>query len=169
MRGAPDLGGFDGRRRRIIPADAGSTGHRPVGSGGGGDHPRRCGEHASVKFDVLDAPGSSPQMRGALYPTSQKYNINRIIPADAGSTFLGECPWAESPDHPRRCGEHVVVSKDETKLPGSSPQMRGALERVRQHLDHHRIIPADAGSTVLAAACPAERHGSSPQMRGALG
>ena len=36
---------------------------------------------------------------------------------------------------------------------GSSPQMRGALKACALYISHNRIIPADAGSTVLRSPC----------------
>ena len=90
----------------IIPADAGST-IRPVRyHRASRDHPRRCGEH-SLLLNALGFPkGSSPQMRGAPLPGDYEQCVDRIIPADAGSTgllcFADHLQW----DHPRRCGEH---------------------------------------------------------------
>ena len=87
MRGAQIA--FSGRRplSRIIPADAGSTYPELWRLFQQQDHPRGCGEHASVKFDVLDAPGSSPRMRGARVEKIENTKAWRIIPADAGSTL----------------------------------------------------------------------------------
>ena len=106
MRGAQDR--ILPRRipRRIIPADAGSTTAILVSSVCSPDHPRGCGEHASVKFDVLEAPGSSPRMRGALMTAPLVQASGRIIPADAGSTEHQQGPMDGCTDHPRGCGEH---------------------------------------------------------------
>ena len=71
---------------RIIPADAGST---CVGLGlglGGQDHPRGCGEHSLRSAISLVRLGSSPRMRGALNVNAVAESLERIIPADAGST-----------------------------------------------------------------------------------
>ena len=70
----------------IIPAYAGSTWPRCPHPRTTRDHPRVCGEHAMCKFDVLDAPGSSPRMRGAHWYGSSIASKVRIIPAYAGST-----------------------------------------------------------------------------------
>ena len=93
------------------------------------------------------------------------------------------------PDHPRRCGEHILPRLVVTGVSGSSPQMRGAPIFLLSHGLHDRIIPADAGSTSpeFWGHCDIWDHprrcgehsrecvpiwdnqGSSPQMRGALG
>ena len=126
-------------------------------------------------------------MRGALVAGRQSRFGQRIIPADAGSTARPCCCHASGQDHPRRCGEHSIVSPECMSINGSSPQMRGALIMyIRSDLTS-RIIPADAGST-FPLGYPDFTHedhprrcgehlydtgsqiingGSSPQMRGA--
>ena len=152
------------------------------------DHPRGCGEHSMRLLSEGLGIGSSPRMRGARGLIQSLRQGPGIIPADAGSTrfILPSC--TVSRDHPRGCGEHGAMRESRSMNAGSSPRMRGALECVRQHLDHHGIIPADAGSTAGrngAHFCggdhprgcgehrphtrPARRcRGSSPRMRGAL-
>ena len=64
-RGAPGFGRVRRRRRRIIPAYAGSTPTRPGYPFSIPDHPRIRGEHACLER-LLDAVGgSSPHTRGA--------------------------------------------------------------------------------------------------------
>ena len=71
----------------------------------------------------------------------------RIIPADAGSTFAW-CAWLRAGrDHPRGCGEHGPLSLLARACRGSSPRMRGAQQGDRRERFCGRIIPADAGST----------------------
>ena len=64
-RGAHDHADPTGRRYRIIPACAGSTGMTGRRSHCLWDHPRLRGEHADWTFDDSDQPGSSPPARGA--------------------------------------------------------------------------------------------------------
>src|SRR5690606_477507 len=92
------------------------------------------------------------------------------------------------PDHPRKRGEHALLSDEELKAYGSSPQARGTpgTRTVRQR--RLRIIPASAGNTSASSARwsagpdhPRKRGehegtgirvyapgGSSPQARGTL-
>ena len=70
-----------------------------------------------------------------------------IIPAYAGSTLVGGRIYAAAKDHPRVCGEHVIVFMVRPLLPGSSPRMRGARSTSGVMAGLMRIIPAYAGST----------------------
>ena len=113
----------------------------------------------------------------------------RIIPADAGSTLCRSIAGCRSRDHPRGCVEHEDQFFRDLHAEGSSPRMRGALVKKLGALWNTRIIPADAGSTLIWCDAPgiAEDHprgcgehlpaarrvqadgGSSPRMRGAPG
>ena len=126
-------------------------------------------------------------MRGALVGSLSVNPVQRIIPADAGSTFSIVCFCFSSQDHPRRCGEHILHRLLLFFVTGSSPQMRGAHTPDVRNWRIRGIIPADAGSTTPRS-CPVAVHpdhprrcgehprpilgrpsnsGSSPQMRGA--
>ena len=74
----------------------------------------------------------------------------RIIPADAGSTWFRPSPGHDRWDHPRGCGEHIRVENNGVRDVGSSPRMRGALGEPHGRRLARRIIPADAGSTTNA-------------------
>ena len=147
MRGA--LRRRMGARHRpgIIPADAGSTTGSARGQRASWDHPRGCGEHICRSGWNRYAKGSSPQMRGAPRPVLGYCAAAGIIPADAGSTRLRQDSSDGSRDHPRRCGEHPSAASRPRLPRGSSPRMRGALQRQFPHQARQRIIPADAGST----------------------
>ena len=126
MRGARSLLNTSVIRAGIIPADAGSTKFRiriwllPR------DHPRGCGEHkARDRPDTL-SPGSSPRMRGARRKQYESGRRGRIIPADAGSTQQQQQEKGQGVDHPRGCGEHLLLLALVAVLVGSSPRMRGA-------------------------------------------
>ena len=126
-------------------------------------------------------------MRGAHSLPDMISQILRIIPADAGSTFLDQKIRSPFEDHPRGCGEHSMESSITERNMGSSPRMRGAPDVLSRPGITHRIIPADAGSTgepVLPSGrlgdhprgCgehdmdergPVFIRGSSPRMRGA--
>ena len=154
---------------RIIPADAGSTISRFTWTGLPEDHPRGCGEHRSLN------------RRLGL--------VMWIIPADAGSTPSKRYRLSPRWDHPRGCGEHAGLQGPGCQGRGSSPRMRGARSLCDSVSRDTRIIPADAGSTIVIPCMPkfsqdhprgcGEHHttttllqpssGSSPRMRGALG
>ena len=88
MRGARYWRVNNGIRTGIIPADAGSTIDRHCRILLPKDHPRGCGEHNSFISISKVRLGSSPRMRGALSMAGTSAVLSRIIPADAGSTWL---------------------------------------------------------------------------------
>ena len=147
VRGAPSppeqLRAGDG----IIPACAGSTWRGCRSGPSRGDHPRMCGEHGKNGRLACYDKGSSPHVRGALYPRVRPVHPRGIIPACAGSTTSRNARPPRIRDHPRMCGEHKrPVFASEVEM-GSSPHVRGARDAAQtgQHLGG--IIPACAGST----------------------
>ena len=87
-------------------------------------------------------------MRGALSLIVSALAVGGIIPADAGSTLGRLDNTVAGGDHPRGCGEHLLLVVPTWRGVGSSPRMRGA-RRVGQPMGHLQgIIPADAGSTI---------------------
>ena len=146
-RGALRGAGPRCRRRRIIPAYAGST-HR-LGCAGdfGRDHPRIRGEHDSLSTEKFRARGSSPHTRGAPMKRPARPTPTRIIPAYAGSTRCARGYRARRPDHPRIRGEHPLKPSDSPIRSGSSPHTRGALRPAAARRVKVGIIPAYAGST----------------------
>ena len=186
MRGAPHGGGEQVRDGGIIPAYAGSTSRYILKPKLTRDHPRVCGEHFDFNITGHSCMGSSPRMRGALVPRDYHEPHGGIIPAYAGSTELVLITQGWGWDHPRVCGEHLVVVLL-LRPTGSSPRMRGApLERLKASAARG-IIPAYAGSTYFwyehgrkcrdhPRVCGEHRgflalgagfQGSSPRMRGA--
>ena len=151
-----------------------------------GDHPRVCGEHASNVSDSSRNLGSSPRMRGTPQTALNMRQKSGIIPAYAGNTRFYPSPSTHSRDHPRVCGEHVVVGLHMAENQGSSPRMRGTRFRRRIVVGAIGIIPAYAGNTIWLTRAPntARDHprvcgehkyglpvrlpipGSSPRMRG---
>ena len=86
-------------------------------------------------------------MRGAPEGLDLGNTPTRIIPADAGSTFLFALEKWDLQDHPRGCGEHIMRAFSVALKCGSSPRMRGARLQGARRILVGRIIPADAGST----------------------
>ena len=70
-------------------------------------------------------------------------------------------------DHPRGCGEHDMSRQKEKGTKGSSPRMRGALLGDQSGVVGLRIIPADAGSTMIMTE-NARRFGDHPRGCGEL-
>ena len=188
MRGTPHRGHREIRGRGIIPADAGNTHHATHEARRVGDHPRGCGEHVMPCAIWERLRGSSPRMRGTRAGRAVAHVYHGIIPADAGNTAGDSGAVAGQKDHPRGCGEHIVVFHPIDDEEGSSPRMRGTLFDSIKQIVIIRIIPADAGNTqatriryrprrdhprgcgehdVLELVAPVVV-GSSPRMRGTL-
>ena len=119
----------------------------------------------------------------------EPYQTGGIIPAYAGNTFRRRRVRVQGGDHPRVCGEHKRLPRTHTTRPGSSPRMRGTLQRSLDMWYFIGIIPAYAGNTQSNTMRGASvwdhprvcgEHltgnpyllmvpGSSPRMRGTLG
>ena len=126
-RGARGINCPFSRRRRIIPAYAGSTSDRSATAGSGGDHPRIRGEHETDTTTSRLRAGSSPHTRGALQVAAFLHLRVGIIPAYAGSTRPTRRQAGYAPDHPRIRGEHLARGPVASRPVGSSPHTRGAL------------------------------------------
>ena len=168
MRGTRSYGDTGARTLGIIPAHAGNTGAFTRTERDFGDHPRTCGEHGT-RTNINDM-------------------LKWIIPAHAGNTPFGKSGVARHRDHPRTCGEHLRYMVLDSVCGGSSPHMRGTLERRINDVHGPGIIPAHAGNTSVILVCllmPGDHprtcgehaiiskqgrfySGSSPHMRGTL-
>ncbi len=151
-------------------------------------HPRRRGEHRSIRGAGTKFGGSSPQARGTRGTDRQCSLCPRFIPAGAGNTHVRAWVRARCAVHPRRRGEHVWHNKTVKRIRGSSPQARGTRQVHNSVLEGIRFIPAGAGNTMLRVITqarptvhprrrgehPRAEHahhlgaGSSPQARGTL-
>ena len=166
-RGARGRPGRLLRRRRIIPAYAGSTMISTCGAGTPADHPRIRGEHCQAILHVSSLAGSSPHTRGAHVHVRLRNHVARIIPAYAGSTSSSLRALTTIADHPRIRGEHVMPSRNVNGVTGSSPHTRGAQFNFARDAKLVRIIPAYAGSTYGLLLSQPAADGSSPHTRGA--
>ena len=149
----------------IIPTCTGNTQSGRLTSKFKWDHPRTCGEHSTVTISPLLSVGSSPHVRGALSQLQCPCRWLGIIPACAGSTRTLRGFRTGRWDHPRMCGEHVVLPPFFWTVSGSSPHVRGALARVGHLRPQPGIIPACAGSTCARLSARLE-HGDHPRMCG---
>ena len=144
--------------RGIIPACAGNTCLPRSSPSSIRDHPRVCGEHLINELFAGKDVGSSPRVRGTLLESSWTVRLVGIIPACAGNTWPEASSSTGFRDHPRVCGEHVRPTPEAPSLVGSSPRVRGTLQRFEPHGFCRGIIPACAGNTYV-------RH-DGPRFRG---
>ena len=150
------------------------------------DHPRVCGECGHVLGIAAGIGGSSPRMRGMRQRHHRRQRPGRIIPAYAGNASCPRQLGRPSADHPRVCGECLMLRSASCPPSGSSPRMRGMPIDAEQSVLGGRIIPAYAGNARQARtwSMPQTDHprvcgectspstpasspaGSSPRMRG---
>ena len=147
MRGAHQRLRFILGEIGIIPACAGSTFVIVYPPRFSRDHPRMCGEHLWMQASTGATSGSSPHVRGALWPRVSGRASIGIIPACAGSTMITAAAHPRCRDHPRMCGEHWLRSLGFRSAAGSSPHVRGAHHSKKVGKPCTGIIPACAGST----------------------
>ena len=166
-RGALSLGPATLRRRRIIPAYAGSTRRRSPASAARADHPRIRGEHVTMSLSGSCMSGSSPHTRGAPGPDRTEPGKHRIIPAYAGSTPRPRAVRMGRLDHPRIRGEHLHGGETVCKTIRIIPAYAGSTRRFGWlcggHADHPRIRGEHASSSLHIFM----HLGSSPHTRGA--
>ena len=188
MRGTHDVIAFHALRPGIIPAYARNTCRNDTHGCCTWDHPRVCGEHGTTLGSKRLKRGSSPRMRGTPEKDMEPYQTGGIIPAYAGNTFSATPTPTSTGDHPRACGEHVVVELVPCVSLGSSPRMWGTHHTRPVRGRGTGIIPAYAGNTLRKtkrtvrardhprvcgehawfAATSYVAAGSSPRMRGTL-
>ncbi|PKV04346.1 hypothetical protein CQR51_1309 [Bifidobacterium pseudolongum subsp. globosum] len=185
LRGTLRVGVVAAAVHGIIPALAGNTTAGIFQRIAGRDHPRACGEHLASAFNTLFGVGSSPRLRGTrgvdllaaveeeIIPalagnTSRPRSTRRaagIIPVLAGNTSKHSSRSSRRWDHPRACGEHVLVAFEHDLDRGSSPRLRGTPEHGQCGRRAAGIIPALAGNTISLKNVSFFL-GSSPRLRG---
>ena len=88
-------------------------------------------------------------MRGIRSPRRLLNRIDRITPAHAGNTHTSDLSPMRMKDHPRACGEYMIMTNLGITDMGSPPRMRGI--RILQILisEPLGITPAHAGNTPM--------------------
>ena len=137
----------------------------------------------------MRSAGSSPRVRGKRRGAQERAPDGGLIPARAGKTPAHGFGVRDKGAHPRACGENFTFGGRGKIIEGSSPRVRGKLERPAPTVNITRLIPARAGKTGGGRArCTASRahpracgendrmfvdlgdpDGSSPRVRGKRG
>ena len=157
MRGTLDNHHVNVEHGGIIPAYAGNTVVCERLAAAAWDHPRVCGEHRTAVAERVENQGSSPRMRGTHAARVLPGHRPGIIPAYAGNTYVYPRNPLRRGDHPRVCGEHVILHQLLFAVRGSSPRMRGTPARSQCCVCCPGIIPAYAGNTCLTSGSAARR------------
>ncbi len=149
-------------------------------------HPRVCGEQPHSFPCARRIRGSSPRVRGTGGEPDTDVVFRRLIPACAGNSRPWSPAYGQGAVHPRVCGEQSEIHASGSRLPGSSPRVRGTVDLGRAQVAMVRFIPACAGNSIPTRpararvsvhprvcgeqarirASTACRPGSSPRVRG---
>ena len=132
---------------RITPACAGKTHIAISALLDSWDHPRVCGENASLACPFSLSEGSPPRVRGKPPPVTPYRAGDGITPACAGKTHSRRSATSSSRDHPRVCGENCTNRATVSICQGSPPRVRGKLILCVATATISRITPACAGKT----------------------
>ena len=132
----------------ITPARAGKTLLKSSRKSWTGDHPRACGENRRLSDNSVQRKGSPPRVRGKLSKNGPRGLHQRITPARAGKTVQLRRGARRAADHPRACGENLLIDTPERPYNGSPPRVRGKLRSLLGGTDGSRITPARAGKTL---------------------
>ena len=149
VRGTGASQHVDRRCLRFIPACAGNRSSQYVSMMSIAVHPRVCGEQAKSPAHYYQALGSSPRVRGTGDCGRGRGGRVRFIPACAGNSIGRDCHLGWSPVHPRVCGEQPRLALFGDASSGSSPRVRGTVEREVNRARSQRFIPACAGNSVV--------------------
>ena len=109
------------------------------------DHPRTCGEKGKFRRESRPLRGSPPHMRGKVKAFSLLLCVVGITPAHAGKSSSRLVKNINQWDHPRTCGEKVIVLAVPSVFYGSPPHMRGKAQLNVSERHFYRITPAHAG------------------------
>ena len=147
MRGKVQLRNGKQTSRGITPAYAGKRWTVAGTVAARWDHPRVCGEKASLMLASDAELGSPPRMRGKVREIKTGKSRRGITTAYAGKRrrccAFRWLPW----DHPRVCGEKSSRGLYGGGTMGSPPRMRGKDCAQLSLKDARRITPAYAGKS----------------------
>ena len=93
----------------ITPAYAGKRQKRFRQYWFGQDHPRVCGEKLTFGQTATEEAGSPPRVRGKERDCGEGAFVQGITPAYAGKSCVVSGRTSQSWDHPRVCGEKVLL------------------------------------------------------------
>ena len=147
VRGKPCLSRTRSTSMGLIPACAGKTAWPPRAEGAETAHPRVCGENVSTRYGHVEAPGSSPRVRGKQELGDLPHGRVGLIPACAGKTGRSDHATTPPPAHPRVCGENGGDLLAPPGARGSSPRVRGKPPTAQRSAREGGLIPACAGKT----------------------
>ena len=112
------------------------------------DHPRVCGEKPPFVNQAAVLLGSPPRVRGKALHVTDCGAKPGITPACAGKSNIIPHHNILSPDHPRVCGEKIILANSALTCMGSPPRVRGKVWKCGLQAPSERITPACAGKSL---------------------
>ena len=109
MRGKGQTITGNGLHTGITPACAGKRSELDTSIIDEKDHPRMCGEKIPGWYSLLVTVGSPPHVRGKVTAYIEHIGQQGITPACAGKRQVDWTGAANHEDHPRMCGEKVIL------------------------------------------------------------
>ena len=110
-----------------------------------------CGNHVFSRSASSSIRGSPPRVREPHVAVAVSEDVSRITPACAGTTSHSFQNRFQDEDHPRVCGNHVLVLIRFPLLLGSPPRVREPLLEGGLYEGLYRITPACAGTTLSSS------------------
>ena len=172
VRGTGRHTGAQQRPVGITPACAGNSPPEWSEALDSKDHPRVCGEQPLPTNKMPSLIGSPPRVRGTASHRHAQTAGGRITPACAGNSILHPLHQDAVGDHPRVCGEQLLLASILLSRWGSPPRVRGTANTSKLPAKLQGITPACAGNSLsylakqrqvgITPACAGNRRG---QMR----
>ena len=112
------------------------------------DHPRVCGEKVTCACSYMMSSGSPPRVRGKGNANTKGERWSGITPACAGKSVKVKGKGTMRGDHPRVCGEKLVLAVRTITQIGSPPRVRGKESSSAIRSSRRWITPACAGKSL---------------------
>ena len=112
------------------------------------DHPRVCGNYERRQLLYRAERGSPPRVRELRRKKPVRASSAGITPACAGITPRGALMECSGRDHPRVCGNYLIIKSQTAKGAGSPPRVRELLAFPSPQIFDRGITPACAGITL---------------------
>ena len=148
VRGKGGAGKSQCNREGITPACAGKSPKPNPPAQAHKDHPRVCGEKPPFVNQAAVLLGSPPRVRGKALHVTDCGAKPGITPACAGKSNIIPHHNILSPDHPRVCGEKIILANSALTCMGSPPRVRGKVWKCGLQAPSERITPACAGKSL---------------------
>ncbi len=144
---------------RLTPARVGTALRSSTRTRRAEAHPRAGGDGDGVDLGALAGQGSPPRGRGRLDARADRWRVEGLTPARAGTAALHRAASVMTAAHPRAGGDGPYPWQAEAAGMGSPPRGRGRLRRPRAGLPRPGLTPARAGTALAGKVLYEPEHG----------